>query len=63
MLAVSSKRLVKLTIDTIAGIQNEESLNAMYDEAVKESKNIPFVEEPVFKKTSKSTQVFCFKFC
>ena len=54
MSAVSSKRLAKLTIDTTAGIRNEESFNAMYDVAVKESKNIPVVEEPVLKRKWKA---------
>ena len=54
MSAVISKRLAKLIIDTIAGIRNEESFNAMYDVAVKESKNIPFVEEPVLKRKRKA---------
>ena len=54
MSAVNSKRLAKLTIDTIAGIRNEECVNAMYDVAVKESKNIPFVEEPVLKRKRKA---------
>ena len=56
MSAVSSKSLAKLTIDTIAGIQNEESFNAIYDVAVKESKNIPFVEEPVLKRKRKASK-------
>ena len=56
MSAVSSKSLAKLTIDTIAGIRNEESFNALYDVAVKESKNIPFVEEPVLKEKRKVTK-------
>ena len=54
MSAVNSKRLAKLTIDTIAGVRNEECFNAMYDVAVKESKNIPFVEEPVLKRKRKA---------
>ena len=54
MLAVSSKRLAKLTIDTIAGIRNEECFDAMYDVAVKERKNIPFVKEPVSKRKLKA---------
>ena len=56
MSTVSSKSLAKLTIDTIAGIQNEESFNAIYDVAVKESKNIPFVEEPVLKRKRKASK-------
>ena len=44
MSADSSKRLAELTIDTAAGIRNEGSVNAMYDVAVKENKNIPVVE-------------------
>ena len=56
MSADSSKRLAKLTIDTTAGIWNEESFNAMYDVAVKESNNIPVVEEPVLKRKWKATK-------
>ena len=54
MSAISSKRLAKLTIDTTAGIRNEESFNVMYDVAVKDSKNIPFVGEPVLKRKLKT---------
>ena len=55
MSAISSKSLAKLTIDTIAGIRNE-SFNALYDVAVKERKNTPFVEEPVLKEKRKVTK-------
>ena len=54
MSAVSSKRLAKLTIDKIAGIRNEESFNVMYDVAMNEIKNIPFVEKPVLKRKQKA---------
>ena len=54
MSAVSSKRLAKLTSETIAGIRNEENFNAMHDVAVKERNNFPFVEEPVLKRKRKA---------
>ena len=62
MSPVSSKRLAKLTVDTIAGIRNEECFSAVCDEVAKESKYIPFIEEPVLKRKLKASKYFVLDF-
>ena len=51
--AVSSKRLVTLTIETTSDLHNSESIDALCDLCLKEIQKIEFIEEPVLKRKRK----------
>ena len=53
MSAVSSKRLVMLTVDTISSLRNDESFNALYDTCLKEAEKIPTIGAPLLKRNRK----------
>ena len=50
MPAVSSKRMVMLTVETISDLRNSESFDTLYDLCLKEIQKIEFVEESVLKR-------------
>ena len=53
-MAVSSKLLAMLTIETISSMRHEENFNAIYDLHLKEIKKLHFIEDPVLKRKRKA---------